>query len=116
MRMDSDISPRPATLNESVDEPTSVTRSETSLSVSRNSRSRSWRDVTNLPSRPAKGLSLTENVISSVGAEIFTNGSGSTSSGAQIVRPMVMSEMPENATISPAEASCTGTFPSPSNS
>ena len=46
-----------------------------------------------------------ENVISIVGSEILTNGSGCTSSATQIVRPMVMSEMPENATISPAAAS-----------
>ncbi len=93
MRMERDISPRPATLKESV-ESVSVTRRETSLSVSRKSRSRSWREVTNLPSRPAKGESLTEKVISMVGAEILTNSMGSTQSGAQMVSPMVMSPMP----------------------
>ena len=46
-----------------------------------------------------------EKVISIVGSEIFTNGSGSGCSSVQMVRPMVMSEMPENATISPADAS-----------
>ena len=46
-----------------------------------------------------------ENVISIVGSEIFTNGSGSTASATQSVRPMVISEMPEKATISPALAS-----------
>ena len=37
--------------------------------------------MTNLPSLPAKGLSLTAKVISMVGSEIFTKGSGSTHSG-----------------------------------
>ena len=103
MRMEMCISPRPATLNASV--PCSVTCRETSLRSSRCRRSRRLRDVTYLPSLPANGESLTENVISMVGSEIFTKGSGSTCSGAQIVRPMVMSAMPENATISPAPAS-----------
>ena len=52
MRMERLISPRPATLKASA-EPVSVTRRETSFSVSRKRRSRSWRLVTNLPSRPA---------------------------------------------------------------
>ena len=76
MRMDRDISPRPATLNASVVS-VSVTRRDTSFKVSRNSRSLIWREVTYLPSRPAKGASLMEKVISIVGAEIFTKGSGS---------------------------------------
>ena len=53
----------------------SLTRRETSFSSSRNRRSRRWREVTNLPSRPANGESLTEKVISTVGSEILTNGS-----------------------------------------
>ena len=116
MRMDSDISPRPATLNESVAPSRSVTRKDTSLSVSRWSRSRIWRLVTNLPSRPANGPSLTEKVISIVGAEIFTNSIGSTQVGAQIVSPMVMSPMPDMAMMLPASASVTGTRCRPSNS
>ena len=80
------------------------------------SRSRRFREVTYLPSRPAKGLSLTEKVISMVGSEILTKGRGSTASGAQMVRPMVMSAIPEKATISPAEAAWMGVFPRPSNS
>ena len=94
----------------------SVTRRETSFMVSRISRSRSWREVTNLPSRPAKGESLTEKVISMVGAEIFTNSMGSTASGAQMVSPMVTSPMPLMAMMLPAVDSVTGTLPRPSNS
>ena len=68
-----------------------------------------------MPSRPAKGESFTENVISMVGAEIFTNSMGSTASGAQMVSPMVTSPMPLMAMIFPAEASVTGARPRPSN-
>ena len=114
MRMDRLISPRPATLKASV-ESVSVTRRDTSFMVSRNSRSRIWREVTNLPSLPAKGESLTEKVISMVGAEIFTNSMGSTASGAQMVSPMVISPMPLMAMMLPAVASVTGTRPRPSN-
>ena len=110
------ISPRPATLNESVAPSTSLTRSDTSLSVSRISLSRIWREVTNLPSRPAKGLSFTEKVISSVGADILTNGRGSAKPLAHTVSPMVTSPMPLIAMILPAVASVTGTLLSPSNS
>lgn len=49
-----------------------------------------------------EGESLTAKVISMVGSEIFTKGSGSTHSGAHRVRPMVMSAIPDSATISPA--------------
>src|SRR5699024_11815923 len=67
-----------------------------------------WREVTNLPSRPAKGESLTEKVISMVGAEIFTNSMGSMASGAQMVSPMVISPMPLMAMMLPevGRASC----------
>ena len=116
MRMDRDISPRPATLKESVEFSTSDTFRDTSFRVSRNSRSRSWRLVTNLPSHPAKGESLTEKVISMVGAEILTNSMGSTQSGAQMVSPMVTSPMPLMAMMLPAVASWTGTLARPSNS
>ena len=116
IRMDRLISPRPATLKASMAPSISLTRRDTSFSVSRNSRSRSWRLVTNLPSRPAKGLSLTEKVISTVGALIFTKGSGSTQSGAQMVSPMVISPMPLRAMMLPAVASVMGTLPRPANS
>ena len=61
-----------------------------------------------MPSRPANGLSLTENVISSVGSETFTNSSGVGSSGEVMVSPIVMSEAPEKQTMSPIIASVTG--------
>ena len=57
-----------------------------------------------------------EKVISIVGALIFTNGSGSTHSGAQIVSPMVTSPMPERQMMLPAVDSVTGVLESPSNS
>ena len=68
-----------------------------------------------MPSRPAKGLSLTEKVISIVGAEIFTNSIGSTAAGEHIVSPIVTSPMPLMATMLPAEASWTLTRCRPSN-
>ncbi len=114
MRMLRCISPRPATLKASV--PCSVTWRETSFNSSRSSRSRRFREVTYLPSFPAKGESLTAKVISMVGSEIFTKDRGSTASGAHRVRPMVMSAMPLRATISPAEASWMGFLLRPSNS
>ncbi len=69
------ISPRPATLNASV-ESVSVTLRETSFRVSFKRRSRRFREVTYFPSRPAKGESFTTKVISMVGAEIWTKGRG----------------------------------------
>ena len=69
-----------------------------------------------MPSLPAKGESLTAKVISMVGSEIFTKGRGSTTMGSHNVRPMVISAMPDRATISPALACCTGTLARPSNS
>ena len=116
MRMDRCISPRPATLKASVAPSSSLIRRDTSLSVSRNRRSRIWREVTNLPSRPQKGESLMEKVISMVGAEIFTKGRGSGAAAAQMVSPMVMSPMPLMAMIFPAEDSVTAFLLRPSNS
>ena len=57
-----------------------------------------------------------EKVISTVGAEILTNGSGSMHSGVQIVSPMVMSPMPERQMMLPAVDSVTGFLARPSNS
>ena len=68
-----------------------------------------------MPSRPAKGLSFTEKVISMVGAEIFTKGRGSAKPRAQTVSPMVISPMPLMAMMLPAPASVTGTRFRPSN-
>ena len=107
------ISPLPATLKLSVDSP-SVTLNETSFKSSLIKRSRSWREVTNLPSLPANGLSFTENVISIVGSLIFTNGRGAGSSGEAIVSPIVISGIPEKHIISPTFASSTAVLLRPS--
>ena len=113
MRMDRCISPRPLTLNASA-ESVSSTFKETSRSSSRYSLSRRWREVTNLPSLPAKGLLLTEKVISTVGSLILTKGTASTQSVAQTVSPMLMPSSPEKQTMSPACARSTGTRERPS--
>jgi hypothetical protein len=52
------------------------TRSATLLCSSFCSRSQIWRLVTNLPSRPASGLVLTQKFIVSVGSSTFSIGSG----------------------------------------
>ena len=44
-------------------------------------RSQIWRLVTNLPSRPASGLVLTQKFIVSVGSSTFSIGSGAGLSG-----------------------------------
>ena len=46
--------------------------------------------MTNLPSCPANGLSLTTNCIAIVSSEIFWNSIGTGLSGEQIVSPMEM--------------------------
>ena len=68
-----------------------------------------------MPSRPAKGLSLTAKVISIVGSLIFTKGNGSGLVVEVSVSPIVMSSAPEKHTISPITASSTLTRVSPSN-
>ena len=70
-------------------------------------RSRIWRLVTNLPSRPASGEVLTWKFIASVGSSTWIGGRPSACSGSQIVRPMFTSSMPVTATMSPAAASST---------
>ena len=59
---------------------------------------------------------MTEKVISSVGALIFTKGSASTAVGAQMVSPMVMSGIPLMAMMLPAVDSVTCFRARPSNS
>ena len=113
MRIDRCISPRPATLKLSVVSP-SLTRSETSLSSSLYSLSRRWREVTNLPSLPAKGLLLTEKVISIVGSLTLTNSSGSTQVSEVTVSPMLMPSAPLKQMMSPTLALSTGTRVRPS--
>ena len=70
-------------------------------------------DVTNSPSRPAKGPSLTLKVIETVGSSISTNGIFSTFNGSHIVSPMFISAIPDNSIISPALASNTSTLSKP---
>ncbi len=101
-------SPRPETSNASVSE-LSATRIATLPSASRHSRSRIWRDVTFLPSRPASGPSLMRNVIASVGGSTGTAGSGALTSGEAMVSGTVASARPATAMMSPARASSTGT-------
>ncbi len=57
-----------------------------------------------MPSRPAKGLLLTIKNMDMVGSSISTKGMGSGHSLSQMVSPMVMSDIPETAMISPMEA------------
>ena len=71
-------------------------------------------DVTNLPSLPANGELFTENVISTVGSDIFTKGTASKLPKSQIVSPIVMFSIPLIQTISPAFALWHGTLLSPS--
>ncbi len=93
----------------------SLTLSETSFMVSLNKRSLRCLDVTNFPSLPAKGLSLTEKVISIVGIDIFANSIASIFSISHIVSPMDMSGIPENDIISPTLAFSIGSLFTPSN-
>ena len=115
MRTERWSSPRPDTLNVSADS-VSSTLSETSVLSSLYNLSLMWRDVTNLPSWPANGLSLIMKFIEIVGSEIFWNGIATGSSVSQIVSPILRSVIPEMATIEPIFASSTGTRLSPSNS
>ena len=96
-------------------ESVSSTRILTFVSTSLNRRSLIFLEVTNLPSRPANGLSLTMKFMDIVGSSIFINGIGSMQSGEQAVSPIFMSPMPEMQTISPAAAESTSTRESPSN-
>ena len=78
---------------------------ETLPSTSRSRRALIWREVRNLPSRPASGDVLTPKVMRSVGSSTSRRGSGRGSAGSVIVSPMVTSGMPATATISPGPAS-----------
>src|SRR5438132_1649173 len=104
--------PRPETLSTSGSS-VSSTRSATLPCSSRYSRSRSWRLVTNLPSRPASGEVFTWKFIASVGSSTWIGGNPSGCSGSQSVMPMLTDSMPVTATMSPALASSTGTRSSP---
>src|SRR5207302_1083769 len=103
-------SPRPDTVNvwgSSV----SSTRSATLRSSSRNNRSRSCRPVTNFPSRPANGESLTLQSTEIVGSSTAMPASRSRWSGAVIVLPISTPASPASATLSPAAASSSSTRP-----
>mmetsp|Transcript_7851 Transcript_7851/g.13462 ORF Transcript_7851/g.13462 Transcript_7851/m.13462 type:complete len:216 (-) Transcript_7851:1117-1764(-) len=102
--------PRPLTRNLSA-ESVSSTRSETFFSSSLYSRSRRFLLVTYLPSRPANGLVFTQNSMRTVGSWTLRGMSGLTLSLSQTVSPIDTSSRPVTATMSPAEASVTGTLP-----
>ena len=63
------------------------------------------REVTSLPSRPAKGPLLTEKLMAMVGSSILMGGSGWGSSSAQKDSPMVIPGIPAMATMSPTAVS-----------
>ena len=86
----------PALTRNASAESVSSTRRETSRKSSRYSLSRRCRVVTNFPSFPAKGESLTEKIISTVGSEILTKATGSTQSDAQTVSPILIFSTPRN--------------------
>ena len=91
------------------------TRSATLLrTFSLQSRSRSWVEVTNLPSLPANGDTLAEKSIDTVGSSMRISGSATGFSGSAMVSPISMASMPATATMSPAEASATSTRLRPS--
>ena len=96
-------------------ESVSSTRMATLVSTSLKRRSRRFREVTYLPSRPAKGELFTRKFMDTVGSSIFTKGRGSTQLTSQAVWPMFRSAMPETAMMSPSRAlSCSTRF-RPSN-
>ena len=105
-------SPRPATSKLS-GVAVSVTLKLTFLSSSLNNLSLICLEVTNSPSRPAKGPLLTLNVIVTVGSSISTKSIFSICSGSQTVSPILISLIPANSIISPAFASSTSLFSSP---
>ncbi|MCY1361369.1 hypothetical protein D9M69_480310 [compost metagenome] len=101
-------SPRPETLNFSGLSPCS-TRRATLCSSSFSRRSLMLRLVTNLPSLPANGESLTWKVMLTVGWSTVSGGRASTLAGSHRVSEMNSSSMPLTQTMSPASASATST-------
>ena len=83
------------------------TLSATLRSSSWKSRSRTWRLVTNLPSRPAKGELLTMKSTEMVGSSTAIPAIRSGRSGVVTVRPISTPSSPASTTMSPAAASCT---------
>mmetsp|Transcript_7122 Transcript_7122/g.12256 ORF Transcript_7122/g.12256 Transcript_7122/m.12256 type:complete len:276 (-) Transcript_7122:969-1796(-) len=100
--------PRPLTTNASAVSPGSH-RNARLRSSSRSKRSLRLREVTNLPSFPAKGLVLTLKVMLTVGSSTSMVGKGLGNSRAQMVSPILMSGMPASAQMSPALTSSRGT-------
>ena len=84
------------------------------MCLSLKSRSRSCVDVTYLPSRPAKGETLAEKSIDTVGSSMRIAGSPTGRSASATVSPISIWSMPAIATMSPAEASPISTRRSPS--
>mmetsp|Transcript_3022 Transcript_3022/g.12341 ORF Transcript_3022/g.12341 Transcript_3022/m.12341 type:complete len:213 (-) Transcript_3022:982-1620(-) len=105
MRMVMCRAPRPHTTKVSAVSPGS-TRSARLRSSSRSSLSLMLREVTNLPSRPAKGEVLTLKVIRTVGSSTSIVGRGSAPS-AMMVSPMPTSGSPAMAQMSPAPTDST---------
>ena len=87
----------------------SHTRSDTFPTSSCSSRACTWRAVSLLPSFPASGEVLIPIVALSDGSSTVITGSGRGSSGSASVSPIVMSEKPATAMISPGPASSAST-------
>ena len=96
--------PRPDTRNVSGESVSSTRMPGLSLRSFR-SRSRSWGEVTNRPSRPANGETLDENSIDTVGSSMRISGNATGFSRSPTVSPMSIVSIPAMATISPACAS-----------
>jgi hypothetical protein len=77
----------------------SSTRKLTLVSSSRKSLSRTWREVTYLPSCPANGLSFTMKAIFMVGSSTRMRGNASGLSGEASVSPTLAVAKPDMATI-----------------
>ncbi|MNO97793.1 hypothetical protein D3C76_895140 [compost metagenome] len=108
IRTDRCSSPRPETLNLSAESPSS-TRSATLYSSSLSRRSLMLRLVTNLPSLPQNGESLTWKVIETVGSSTVSGFIASTLFMSHRVSEMNSSSKPLMQTMSPAWASSTST-------
>ena len=113
IRTDKCNSPLPETLNLSELAPGS-TRKATLLKSSCSKRSLIFREVTNFPSKPAKGESLTWKVILTVGSSTDRAGIASTFNGSHKVSEINNFSTPVIQTISPASASGTSTLSKPS--
>ena len=100
IRMASWSSPRPETRNVSGASVSSI-RIATLVRASLKRRSRRCRDVTYLPSRPAKGETFAENSMATVGSSIRIGGSATGRSGSASVSPISIASMPATATTSP---------------